>query len=51
MLVSLYEIDLHEAVDVLQSDAVTKGFVAEIGQDAVQALMADAFRKVRGNEW
>jgi hypothetical protein len=41
------EFDLHEAVDVLQADAVASGLVAEIGQDAVQAIMAEAFGRVR----
>ena len=41
------EIDLHEAVDALQADAVTNGLVTEIGQDAVQGIMADAFHRVR----
>jgi hypothetical protein len=34
------ELDLHEAVDELQAAAVRDGLVAEIGQDAVQAIMA-----------
>jgi hypothetical protein len=41
------ELDLHEAVDVLQADAVATGLVGSIGQDAVQAIMADAFGPVR----
>ena len=40
-------IGLHDAVDSLQEWAVEKGLVAEIGQDAVQALMSDAFMEVR----
>ena len=32
------------AVDPLQDWAVKNGLVGELGQDAVQALMADAFR-------
>jgi hypothetical protein len=39
--------DLHEAVDVPQADAERAGLVAEIGQDAVQAIMAEAFGRVR----
>jgi hypothetical protein len=41
------EFDLHQAVDKLQHDAVASGLVAEIGQDAVQAIMAEAFGRVR----
>lgn len=39
--------DLHEAVDVLQHDAVRDGLVAEIGQDAMQQIMSNAFKVVR----
>jgi hypothetical protein len=38
---------LHEAVDELQWSAVSSGLVGTIGQDAVQAIMSDAFSKVR----
>jgi hypothetical protein len=41
------ELNLHEAVDALQADAVASGLVDEIGQDAVQQIMADSFRGVR----
>ena len=41
------ELDLHEAVDELQTAAVASGLVAKLGQDEVQRLMAEAFRKVR----
>ena len=41
------EFDLHEAVDALQAAAVRDGLVAEIGQDEVQQIMTEAFRKVR----
>jgi hypothetical protein len=41
------ELELHEAVDVLQADAVATGLVALIGQDAVQAIMGGAFEPVR----
>lgn len=37
------ELDFIEAVDGLQAWAVESGLVAEIGQDAVQAILADAF--------
>jgi len=40
------ELDLREAIDTLQADAVASGLVAEIGQNAVQAIMAAAFRGV-----
>jgi hypothetical protein len=38
---------LHVAVDDLQHQAVASGLVEEAGQDAVQAIMAAAFREVR----
>jgi hypothetical protein len=41
------EYSLAEAVDVLQADAERSGLVAELGQDGVQAVIADAFAKVR----
>jgi hypothetical protein len=34
---------LPDAVDVLQESAVASGLVDELGQDAVQATLADAF--------
>jgi hypothetical protein len=37
------EMDLHTAVDELQAAAVRDGLVAQLGQDEVQRLMADAF--------
>lgn len=40
--------DLQDAVDGLQADAERTGLIADIGQDAVQRMMADAFAKVRG---
>jgi hypothetical protein len=40
------EFDLHEAVDELQAAAERDGLVAELGQDAVQAIMARSFSKV-----
>jgi hypothetical protein len=45
-LVAVGEWDLHDAVDVLQAYAVESGLIDEIGQDAVQAIMADAFALV-----
>jgi hypothetical protein len=38
-------------VDVLQADAVRDWLVGSISQDAVQAIMADAFRPVRQREY
>src|SRR5262245_51383146 len=38
-------------VDWLQLDADLAGLVAEIGQDEVQAIMADAFMAVRPELW
>jgi hypothetical protein len=43
LLVKACLFDLHDAVDGLQADAVRIGLVDEIGQDAVQRMMADAF--------
>ena len=42
-LVAAGELDLIQAVDELQAAAIEDGLVAEIGQDAVQAIMANAF--------
>ena len=36
-----------DAVDYLQDWAFTRGLIDAIGQDAVQAIMADAFRPYR----
>ena len=41
------EIELQEAVDELQFSAVRYGLVAKLGQDRVQAIIADAFHPVR----
>lgn len=38
------EYDLHEAVDELQAAAERDGLVAELGQDAIQAILAAAFK-------
>jgi hypothetical protein len=46
ILVAECEMDFHEAVDGLQAVAVAYGLVAELGQDAVQAILAEAFAKV-----
>jgi hypothetical protein len=49
MLWQAGEMDLHEAVDPLQSAAVASGLVAELGQDKAQQIITDAFHKVREN--
>jgi hypothetical protein len=41
------EFELHEAVDELQAAADRQGLLAELGQDAVQAIIAKAFEAVR----
>jgi len=41
------EIELIDAVDSLQLSAVESGLVRAIGQDAVQAMIAAAFARVR----
>jgi hypothetical protein len=46
LLYAATEFDLPEAVDPLQSYAAESGLVDEIGQDAVQAILAAAFSKV-----
>jgi hypothetical protein len=47
VLFAACEFDLHEAIDVLQADAMATGLVAQIGQDTVQQIMSDAFARVR----
>jgi hypothetical protein len=46
MLFAIGDYTLHDAVDALQAAAVESGLVGEIGQDAVQEIMARAFAKV-----
>lgn len=41
------ELDLHQAVDALQAAAISSSLLGEIGQDAVQAILATAFGKAR----
>ena len=41
------EFGLHEAVDILQTAALTSGLVAQIGQDQVQRILSEAFGDVR----
>jgi hypothetical protein len=50
MLFATGDLDLIEAVDALQAAAVASGLVAELGQDAVQAIMGAAFSNRCGNE-
>ena len=46
-LVDACLMNLAEAVDGLQAAAVRYGLIKEIGQDHVQAIMAEAFERVR----
>jgi hypothetical protein len=41
-----YQIELHEAVDELQAYAERAGLLAQIGQDAVQAIIAEPFARI-----
>jgi hypothetical protein len=41
-LYAIGEISLHDAVDELQEDAEASGLIPEIGQDAIQQVMAEA---------
>jgi hypothetical protein len=48
-LVQAGEIDLPEAVDVLQRDAERDGLVDQLGADCIQGIMAGAFHhRMRG---
>jgi hypothetical protein len=47
ILYAACEFDLHEAVDVLQAHAIASGLVDEIGQDAAQAIISEAFARIR----
>ena len=42
-LLSICELDLHEAIDVLQAEAECDGLVSRIGTDGVQAILATHF--------
>ena len=42
-LVEVGYLPLHQAVDELQASAVRDGLVDQIGQDAIQKIMAAAF--------
>ena len=46
---TVFELDLHEAVDVLQAEAECNGLVSRIGADGVQAILADAFHEFRAD--
>src|SRR5712691_4688952 len=46
LLFATGELDLHDAVDELHEAAVASGLVRDVGQDAVQAAIVDAFRDV-----
>jgi hypothetical protein len=46
LLWQVSEFDLHTAVDVLQAAAERDGLVDQIGQDKVQAIIAEDFAKV-----
>jgi hypothetical protein len=48
LLYAAGELDLQEAVDALQAAAVVGGLVEEIGQDAVQLILAEVFARARG---
>lgn len=41
------KLDLHAAVDVLQDAAMATRLVEQIGQDAVQQILAEAFARVQ----
>jgi hypothetical protein len=43
MLVEHGTLDLQDAVDELQSYALTSGLVARLGQDTIQTVLANAF--------
>ena len=47
LLYAAGDLDLYEAVDDLQAAAIESGLVAAIGQDTVQAVMAEAFEGAR----
>jgi hypothetical protein len=49
-LFALGEYSLHDAVDRLQSWAVSNGLVEQLGQDEVQKIMAAAFGEVREDQ-
>jgi len=44
---SIGDLELREAVDILQADTQHDGLVEEIGQDGVQKILSDAFAPYR----
>lgn len=44
------ELDLHEAIDLLQEAATASGLVAALGQDEVERIMSAAFAPIRGQD-
>ena len=46
---TVFELDLHEAVDVLQAEAECDRLVSRIGTDGEQAILADAFHEFRAD--
>ena len=42
------QMDIHDAVDVLQIDAMRTGLVLLLGQDEVQKLISREFARLRG---
>jgi hypothetical protein len=49
LLYAAGQFTLHESVDALQTAAVASGLVSSLGQDAVQRLMAGAFKSLQSN--
>lgn len=47
LLWALGELSMPEAVDALHEWSIGRGLVRELGQDAVQAIIAKAFAEVR----
>jgi hypothetical protein len=44
------EFSLHEAVDPLRQAALDDGLIDEVGEDAIQHILANAFRAVRNEQ-
>jgi hypothetical protein len=49
-LVAIGDLELADAVDALQEDAVKSGLVALVGQDIVQTILHDAFAPLLHSE-
>ena len=47
-LFAIGDIELHEAVDVLEQYAIESGLVRKIGADLVQEIIGNAFQPYRG---